>query len=47
MAQREADAKVAMQEAAKAPSSSSHMAAGSFQYQKFYETELEKKHKDK
>jgi hypothetical protein len=47
MAQREADAKIAMQEAAKAPSSSSHMAAGSFQYQKFYETELEKKHQDK
>lgn len=46
MAQKEADAKAAMQEAAKAPSSS-HMAAGSFQYQRFYENELEKKHQDK
>lgn len=46
IAQKEADAKAAMQEAAKAPSSS-HMATGSFQYQRFYETELEKKHQDK
>lgn len=49
MAQKEADAKAAMQESAKAPSSStsSHMAPGSFQYQRFYKTELEKKHQDK
>lgn len=47
MAQREADTKAAMQEAAARPSTSAHMAAGSFNYQSFYELELEKKHKDK
>jgi hypothetical protein len=36
-----------MLEAQAKPSTSSHMAPGSFNYQSFYELELEKKHKDK
>jgi 5-aminolevulinate synthase len=43
IAQREADAKMA----ASKPAASSHMAPGSFNYQSFYEVELEKKHQDK
>jgi hypothetical protein len=46
MAQREADAKAAAMRGAAAPSTS-QMASGSFNYQSFYELELEKKRQDK